>query len=149
MKSCRLLIVVLWIPLISAIGRQQPKYRRTAALSQMEMNQRAAGELESAEKAMDSVYQQIRKQNADDKVFLDRLEAAQRAWEGFRDAELEAIFPSHQKHAEYGSVYPMCYATWKRTLTIERTRQLRRWVVGVEEGDVCAGSLPIKRGSEK
>jgi uncharacterized protein YecT (DUF1311 family) len=149
MKICRLLGFILCILLIPAMRGQQPNRQRKVAASQMEMNQRAAGELKSAEKAMDSVYQQIRKQNADDKVFLDRLDAAQSAWAAFRDAELEAIFPSHPKQAEYGSVYPMCYATWKRKLTIERTRQLKLWVVGVKEGDVCAGSLPVETQSEE
>ncbi|HRP95130.1 MAG TPA: hypothetical protein PL143_02675 [Rhodocyclaceae bacterium] len=29
-------------------------------------------------------------------------------------------------------------------LTYERTRQLRRWLDGVEEGGACAGSVPIR-----
>jgi len=31
----------------------------------------------------------------------------QRAWPGYRDAYLEAMFPAADKQTEYGSIYPM------------------------------------------
>jgi hypothetical protein len=32
----------------------------------------------------------------------------------------------------------------KLRLTRERIKQLKKWLTGIEEGDVCAGTLPFK-----
>lgn len=149
MKTCHLFGLILCIMLLPALDGQERNPCWDTAKSQREMNECAGAELKAAEDALDRVYQRVRKQHADDKVFVGRLEAAQRAWAAFRDAELEAIFPKHGEPLEYGSVYPMCYAGWKTTLTTERTKQLRRWVDAVEEGNVCARSLLIRKESKK
>jgi hypothetical protein len=38
----------------------------------------------------------------------------------------------------------MCYSAYKEELTRQRIKTLQQWLEGVEEGDVCAGSLKLK-----
>jgi hypothetical protein len=41
----------------------------------------------------------------------------------------------------YGSVWPMCYNLEKAEMARQRTKELRTWLTGVGEGEVCAGSI--------
>lgn len=113
--------------------------------TQLENNICAGLEFEKWDNELNRVYQQILKMHENDKAFLQKLRAAQKAWIFFRDAELEAIYPLPAKSAEYGSSYGMCYSTWKTILTKERIRQLKKWIDGFAEDipkeDVCGGSL--------
>jgi uncharacterized protein YecT (DUF1311 family) len=144
MTTKRLLVVVLFITLATpAYGAKKNSCYDTAK-TQFELNECASRELKKADDELNRVYKEILKRNAKDPVFLDRLKSAQRAWLSFRDAELEAIFPDPEKQIAYGSSYPMCYSIWETKFTIQRTQQLRRWLVGTDEGEVCVGSLPIK-----
>jgi hypothetical protein len=58
------------------------------------------------------------------------------------------MFPAKDKQANYGSVYPMCAANLLSELTEARIKQLRVWLVGSEEGDVCSGSVRLKTNSK-
>lgn len=83
-------------------------------------------------------YQRIIKDRAysSDKLFLARFKAAQRAWLKFRDAETETLVP-HEKNDK-----ARLYARAK--LTEDRSQQLLKWIMGVDEGDVYAGSIKVK-----
>ena len=78
MKICYLVGLIFCITVIPALGTEQPKPCRDTPMSQLKMNECAGDELKAARDALDNVHQRIRKQKADDKVFLDRLEAGQR-----------------------------------------------------------------------
>ena len=122
------------------------------ANTQLEMNQCFGAAYKSADGEMNAVYQQVLQAYSGDRKFIENLKASQRAWVAFRDAEMEAVYPSSNKQAEYGSVYPVCRSKQLETLTRERTKQLQVWLNGVEEGDVCAGSVKTReqlRGSTK
>ena len=114
------------------------------AQSQGEMNDAACQEYKKADTDLTSTITKIRTAYKDDAVFLDKLEKAQKAWMAFRDAQLEAVYPAADKDTEYGSVYPMCRCSALTELTTQRIEQLKRWIDGVEEGDVCAGSVRAK-----
>ncbi len=77
-------------------------------------------------------------------VFVQKFEKSQSAWISYRDAHLDAIFP-YTTPNEYGSAQPMCAATIKTELTRSRITQLRQWLEGIEEGDVCLGSRLIRK----
>ncbi|HEV7730799.1 MAG TPA: lysozyme inhibitor LprI family protein [Candidatus Binatia bacterium] len=113
------------------------------AQSQRDMDQTAGTDLGTADKELNGVFQEILKKYADDPAFITKLRAAQRAWIALRDAELAASYP-HAEPGYYGSVYPTCAANRLAELTRARTNDLRRWLVGTEEGDVCAGALKTK-----
>ncbi len=65
------------------------------------------------------------------------------AWCRFRDAHIDALYPAENKALAYGSAYQRCRRMAIVALTRQRIEQLRQWMNGVAEGDVCAGSLPI------
>lgn len=112
--------------------------------TQMEMNICAGRLLQSADLELNSVYSAVLKQHASDESFVKKLKIAQRAWVAWRDAELDALYPNENPPTEYGSVFPMCRNSKLEQLTRERTKQLKQWLDGTKEGDVCAGSIPIK-----
>jgi uncharacterized protein YecT (DUF1311 family) len=96
-----------------------------------------------ADAELTKTYKQVLKDYAKDKVFTTKLVKAQLAWLKFRDAYLESMFPAQDKSYNYGSVYPTCYALTMTTITEERIKQLKQWLSGTQEGDVCSGSIKI------
>lgn len=110
------------------------------AQTQMAMNQEASGTFEQADQELNAVYQQILKRYSADTTFLAALRASQRIWITFRDAELKMKYPDRGANW-YGSSHPMCVASYKAQLTRDRTETLQVWVKGIEEGEVCAGSV--------
>ncbi len=111
------------------------------AQSQADMNSAACGRYGRADDELNRVYQQILREYAEDADFVAKLKEAQRAWVAYRDAHVESVFPGEDKRATYGSVFPMCHCHEMEGLTRERTRVLRRWLTGLPEGDVCAGTI--------
>jgi uncharacterized protein YecT (DUF1311 family) len=109
------------------------------AQSQAAMNECASNSLSAADKELNQVYQQVLRKYAKDAAFVGKLKAAQKAWLAFRDAELAARFPDNDT-TNYGTVYPMCANNELEAMTRKRTEELRAWLKGAEEGDVCAGS---------
>ena len=113
------------------------------AQTQAEMNDKAAQDFQKADKQLNKVYQQILNEYKDDIAFIENLKKAQRIWIQFRDAEMLAKFPDREK-GYYGTVQPTCLSMYKTELTNARTKQLQIWINGIEEGDVCAGSVKNK-----
>ena len=111
----------------------------TAGQTQGEMNQDACERYKKADARLNQTYQRILTKYRQDKIFLEKLKTAQRAWLAFRDAHLASIYPGPP--TEYGSVNPMCRCVLLEQWTQERTNVLRQWTDGVKEGDVCAGSI--------
>jgi uncharacterized protein YecT (DUF1311 family) len=117
------------------------------AQTQAAMNAKTCGEYRKADQQLNQLYQQVLKLYAKDAVFLKAFKASQVAWLKFRDAQTEALFPkqpNQTKQVTYGSVYSLCDCNALTSLTNDRNKQLRTWVVGSEEGDTCAGSVRAK-----
>jgi len=113
------------------------------AQTQGDLDEQACGQFHKADVATNEVYSRILKEYAKDEEFIAKLKAAQKTWTAFRDAQLEALFPKANTLAEYGTVYPMCHCIELQSLTEERTKQLKMWVDGIPEGDVCTGSIKV------
>lgn len=111
------------------------------AQTQLELNAEAHHELKLSEQTMDSVFTAVVEKYDDSPDFIVRLKKAQKAWISYRDAHLESMYPGKNKRANYGSVYPLCASTFLVQLNNQRTEQLKKWLDGIEEGDVCAGSV--------
>jgi len=111
--------------------------------SQADMNQDASKQYQKADKELNATYQQILKDYSKDPVFIANFKKAQKLWIQFRDAEMKAKYPDRAA-GYYGSVQPMCWSIYLTELTIERTNKLKVWTTGIEEGDVCAGSVKTK-----
>lgn len=110
------------------------------AQSQTSMNMRAGSGYEKTDKELNTVYQKILKEYAAQPLFIKKLKVAQRLWVQLRDAELAAKYPDRS----YGSAQPMCESIYLESLTRERIKFLRVWLTGIEEGDVCSGSVKNK-----
>jgi uncharacterized protein YecT (DUF1311 family) len=118
-------------------SRQLPCWK--TAVTQDEVNRCASAEVTKAQAEMKSVFERVLKKHASEKQFVHKLHAAQSAWQSYRDAELQARFPSDDTAVEYGSVFPMCWSLETADLVRERTKALRAWLEPVE-GEVCDGS---------
>lgn len=115
------------------------------AQTQSEMNQNTCKQYEKADAEMNDIYKRVLSEYEKDRAFIEKLKQAQRAWVTFRDAHLESLYPAKDKPVAYGSVNPMCRCMALTDLTKQRTEMLRKWLTGGEEGDVCAGSIKVKR----
>ena len=113
----------------------------TLAQTQAELNADACGGYHKADTEMNKVYRQILSEYKQDKIFMQKFKAAQRAWVAFRDAHLAAIYSDPHP----GTIDSMCRCLKLTELTKERTKVLHQWIEGIEEGDVCAGSIRWKK----
>jgi len=109
--------------------------------TQHDLHKEASEEFKKADIELNNVFQNILIEYKSDSIFIDRLKNTQRIWISYRDAELEMKFPAENKQAEYGSIYPMCVSLFLKKLTEERTEKLKVWLNGIEEGDMCSGSV--------
>jgi uncharacterized protein YecT (DUF1311 family) len=105
-----------------------------AAMAQSEMNHCADLDARQANADLNGVYGELLSKLKSDNSAIKKLRAAQRAWLAFKDARLQELYPATDKQAEYGSMYPMCYAQVATAMTKERTAQLRRML---EDKDPC------------
>ena len=114
--------------------------------SQAQMNQQADAAYRKADLELNRTYQQIFKEYRTQTVFLQSLKTAQQRWLQFRDAEMKARYPAANSQLEYGSFFPVCYSNGMEELTKARTKQLRLWLTGIPEGDMCNGSVKVASG---
>ena len=125
------------VMLASAQRRRQKADCYETAMTQQAMNLCASREFEQADAELNGVYKQLLAANKEDRLFVEKLTQAERAWLAYRDAHLASLYPPVENpQAAYGSVYPMCHARAKAELTRERTKQLRAMLYP-QEGDVC------------
>ena len=140
----RILFLLILIA-ASPAGARDDKRREPCvdADSQLGLNTCAGNDRDAAERDLSTTLDAIRAKHRDDPAFLQKLATAQDAWSRFRDAELKALYPHDDEPGYYGSVFPMCWGLKAAELTRKRTSELRVWLDGVGEGDVCAGSVPF------
>jgi uncharacterized protein YecT (DUF1311 family) len=115
------------------------------AMTQLEMNKCSGINYKTVDDELNRVYKLLKKTYEEDKIFLAKLQAAQRVWIQLRDADFEMKFPhADQSRYYYGSIFPSCANDFKIQLTLQRIAFLKRWLVGSEEGDICSGSIMNK-----
>ena len=111
------------------------------AQSQTAMNTKAYSDFKKADTELNVVYQKILKSYSRETTFIKKFRNAQRLWIQLRDAELAAKYPNR---GTYGSVAPMCESIYLETLTKDRIKFLNIWIIGIQEGEVCLGSVRMK-----
>lgn len=116
----------------------------TFGQSQTEMNQEAYAHYKEKDAELNLVYNKILKEYGNEKDFIINLKKAQNIWIQFRDAEMAMRFPKEDKGLHYGSVYPMCRSYILAEMTEQRTNKLKVWLEGIEEGEVCLGTIKMK-----
>lgn len=113
------------------------------ALTQGDLNAQTASEFKAAGQELNSVYQKILEEYADDETFIANLKEAQRCRIPFRDAQLKMKCPNREV-GYYGSALPSCEMMYLTELTQDRIKALNVWIEGVEESNTCAGTVKIK-----
>lgn len=113
------------------------------AQTQDQMNKKAYDNYQKADKELNSVYGKVVKEYKADTEFIRNLKKSQKIWITFRDAEMRVRYPNRGS-GTYGSSHQMCWYSYIAELTKKRTKELKVWLVGIEEGDVCAGSIKNK-----
>lgn len=126
----RMLYILLMLTSFVAFGQTQNELGSEAAIQNIK-----------ADSTLNHVYHQVLVMYARDTLFIENLKAAERSWVQFRNAELKMKFP---KMDQKSSVQPMCISLYLTSLTNDRTKTLREWLEGTDEGDVCAGSVKIR-----
>lgn len=116
----------------------------TIAQTQNDLNVEANKKYENTDKELNETYNKILKEYKEDTAFIQNLKKSQRLWLQFRDAEMKVKFPDREV-GYYGSVQTICWSIYKEDLTKDRLKTLKVWLEGVEEGDVCNGSVRIKQ----
>ncbi len=120
-------LVMFSSPMMAQTHRQKADpCKDTSNMTQGGMNDCAVKELHKAELKVERLLNQLG---------IRRDSPEQKAWEAYRDAQLAALYPQ-EDISSYGSVYPMCLAILKKTLTEGRIRDLRALITS-GEGDVC------------
>ena len=113
--------------------------------SQGALNEEICDDMVTVEKELENVVEKIRKKYYNDTLFLNKLEISQKSWIKYRESQIELKFPAKDKYFEYGSLYPTCYCLEKIKITELRIQDLKMWVNGVIEGNVCPGSVLIEQ----
>ena len=132
------LLFIVILPFLSSANSRSSCIE--TAMTQSSMNLCAGIRYKEADAELNRVYKKIKGIYKDDKLFLDKLKTAQLAWIKLRDADFDLQYPHKKEPRYYGSAFPMCATGYKARLTFQRVEFLKRWLVGVEEGDVCSGS---------
>jgi uncharacterized protein YecT (DUF1311 family) len=133
MKVSRLCILCSTTVALSCLGVFSQPQRAS--------DQDACARFQQADTLLNKTYNQVLTEYSKNAAFIRKLKIAQRAWIAYRDAQVEAVYPEPDKRAAYGSVYPMCRCIALAQLTTQRAAELKRWIDGIEEGDVCSGSI--------
>lgn len=103
------------------------------------------GNLQQAESTLDRLYNQLLQEYEDDAEFIRWLTASQELWRELRDANMYMRFPHKDDEGmPYGTAFSDCYNSIMTDLTNERISFLNQWAEGIEEGDVCTGSIKFK-----
>ena len=127
-------ILTIFLGFVSLTGFSQ---------TQGELNMDASESYKKADNELNEIYKSILIEYKSDTAFIKNLKASQRIWITFRDAQLKVKYPEIEQEY-YGSVYPMCVSMYLEKLTQERIKTLKEWIDGIEEGDVCIGSVKMK-----
>lgn len=107
--------------------------------SQSELNVIAGEEVKYSLHRMDSIFNKIVHLYSSDQLFLTNLRRSQKYWETYLASQVEAMYPDYRDD-RYGSMMPVCSASYKRELVENRIAELSRWLTAREDGD-CVSSI--------
>jgi uncharacterized protein YecT (DUF1311 family) len=67
----------------------------------------ASNHASRADAELDRVYGKLLTAAATQDGAAEKVRPVRHAWTAYRDAHVEAMYPAANKHAEYGSIFPM------------------------------------------
>lgn len=107
--------------------------------TQQVLNDYAMSKYQLTDNELNQLYQKVMHEYKSDTIFIKSMKEAQRQWLKFRDSQLRMKYPPYPDNEE--SSLPMCRYYYLTGLTSNRIIELRQWLDGVTEGDVCSGSI--------
>ncbi len=89
-------------------GQNSAEFKRCAdkAQGQSELDKCASDEAARADLALNAMYRGFIAKIAGDSLAIAKLKKAEAAWLLYRDAYIEAVYPSRDKQQAYGTEYP-------------------------------------------
>lgn len=137
----RFVIVLMLLDVTTLIGDPVPTYadyKCEHAGNQQEMNVCAEEDFKKADAELNKVYKALLQNEKYDAMFIKKLRESQKAWIKFRDSELDATFSCEDSALVcWGSMYPMCYHTYKAKMTNNRTERLKKYLAEGRPADDC------------
>jgi uncharacterized protein YecT (DUF1311 family) len=111
-------------------------------LTQLELNEREDKVASRAQDELDRLEKKILLKYESDTLFVENFRISQSVWVKFREAEMNMMYPDYP--VWHGSGEPMCEYNYRAWLTNMRIDNLKKWIVGAEQGDMCSGSIMVK-----
>jgi uncharacterized protein YecT (DUF1311 family) len=124
-----LFAVFVYISSIPCHSQESAQFRACTQkeVTQSGLNICASDEAARTDSELNEVYQHLLSRAKQVPGAEEKVKTAQRAWIQYRDAYLEAMFPSEDKQA-YGTMYPMNFDLVRAGLTREHTTALRELI---------------------
>jgi uncharacterized protein YecT (DUF1311 family) len=113
--------------------------------TQKDMNDGSQMEYIKANGKLEVMYQEIKQQYSKDKNFIAALEQSAKLFRQFRDVEVKLHYPSDNPKQDYGSINSYCVNQLLTQLTLQRIKELNVWLVGIQEGEACRGSIKLSK----
>ena len=131
MKTPILIAVLVLVPIAASCGE------KTAFVeTQRDIEQSWSDDFQKSEAQMKTLIDRLVQKAKGKPEAIKKLQSAQAAWERYRDAQVEALWPD-PAITNYGSAHAMCVGTIKAQLTEARIKELEAMLTP-QEGDVCA-----------
>ena len=120
-------ILLMSISAFTCRAQSSKQYRDCTekAKAQGELTACASEELARVDAKRTDVYGKLLDETASQPEAAAKIKGEEAAWIAYRDAYVGAMYPSKNRLAEYGSVYPMNAALLRAKLTRTHTTDLR------------------------
>lgn len=99
------------------------------------MNVCASKEASRLDTELNSLYDKIIARAGSRRDYASKVQNVRKAWAAYRDAYITAMYPAHNREAQYGSVYPMEANLVRAKLTQEQLIDASRLLQQYTESD--------------
>lgn len=103
----------------------------------------AQNNLKAASSQMAGLISYIDSAYSHNTALLILLKSSQNAWEKYSEAQIKMRYPSYNAQ-NYNRHIALCVSNYMTQLINSRIALLQEWKEGIEEGDLCAGSVQYK-----
>lgn len=123
------LLGIVLVFFLSTAYAEDSAFKCNPAGNQAELNQCSLDDYTTSDKKLNDTWKKLMLKFKSDKTATAKLKAAQKAWIGFRDAEIEAMFACDAKEQNcWGSMEPLLRYGELTALTKARTARLQKYL---------------------
>src|ERR1700691_5174675 len=122
-----LAVLIVACSSLPCVSQSSDEYRAcsSGAKNQAEMTSCANQEAARADSDLNNVYRTLLAKAQPQPEAVAKIKAAERAWIGYRDAYIGAMYPAANKQAQYGSIFPMEADLLRAKLTTQQVEALK------------------------